>query len=332
MTKRKYLSEFGLGMKCSLILVTQQDGLSQLKRAKIFEDDPCYIYMVCRRPRVTLDPKATEITEEYIDLSIQVQYQAQYKKKKVRVPNNIGTTSFEVKCPYPHTEFKVVLEDGAIFSEGKIANLMHFVNPWDESLDLEVLYIGQSFGVDGARYAPERLVNHSTLQGIYAEAIRQTPDQEIWLVLCSFEEIMIMMFDGSSDFEVTDEEDDEHFYKVLNTDISLQQKINFTEAALIRYFRPAYNQMFKNNFPNPAHITYKECYDLEINQVHVEIETDELGCRLWSPLVGPDWCHIAAFPLWSKEDRKDMFKLDVLGDSESYIESLHKKIFPESNE
>ena len=332
MAKRKYLSEFGLGMQCSLILITQQDGLKQLRRAKIFEDSPCYIYMICRRPRVTLDPETVMITDKYVELSIYVQNQMRFQENRIRIFNNIGSTKFEVRCPYPHTEFEVVLDDGHIFSQGKVSNLMHFANFYSDFLDLEVLYIGQSFGIDGARYAPERLANHSTLQGIYAEAIRQTPDKEIWLVLCSFEEIMIMSFDGSSDYEATNEEDDEHLYKVLNTDISLQQKINFTEAALIRYFRPEYNQMFKKSFPNPAHVTYKECYDLEINQVHVEIETDELGCRLWSPSIPPDWCHIAAFPLWSKIDRKNMFKFGMLGDSESYTESLQKKMFPESNE
>ena len=332
MSKRKYLSEFGLGMRCSLILVTQQDGLPLLKRGKIFEDDPLYIYMICRRPRVTLDPETVEITPEYVDFNIRVQHQSNFEESRIRSKNNIGTTDFRILCPYPHTEFEIVLNDGSSYSKGKVAALIHFAYPYREHLDLEVLYVGQSFGVDGARYAPERLSNHSTLQGIYAEAIRQTPDQEVWLVLCSFQEIIIASFDGSSDYEVTDEEDDEHIFTVLNTNISLQQKINFTEAALIRFFRPKYNQIFKDNFPNPAHTTYSECYDIEINQIHVEIETDELGCHLWSPSISPNWVHIAAFPLWSKEDRKNMFQFDNLGNSESFIELLQKKAFPTSSE
>jgi hypothetical protein len=331
-SKRKYLSEFGLGMRCSLIFITQQDGLHLLKQAEIFEDDPLHIYMICRRPRVTLNPETIEITPEFINLGVRVQYQSKFEERRMRVVNNIGTTDFTINCPFPHIEFEIILKDGSQFSRGKVANLMHFTEPYREHLDLEVLYIGQSFGVDGARYAPERLSNHSTLQGIYAEAIRRTPDKEIWLLLCSFQEIMVMSFDGASEYQTTLEEDDQHMFRVLNTDVSLQQKINFTEAALIRYFRPEYNQMFKNNFPNPAHTTYSECYDIEINQIHVEIDTEDLGCRLWSPSIPPNWVHIAAFPLWSKEDRKDMFKFDMLRDSESFIELLHKEIFPDTNE
>lgn len=323
------MSEFGLGMQSSLFLVLQQDGLPRLKHSRIFENDPCHIYMISRRSRISLMPETIQITEYDIQCNVKVQNESKSKEYRVGFANNVGTTNFKIECSYPHTEFKVVLAGGSVFSEGKVANLMHFAQPYAGYLDLEVLYIGQSFGVDGAKYAPERLVSHSTLQGIYAEAMRQTPDKEIWLVLCSFQEIMMVSFDGSSEYKTTNEEDDEHMFRVLNTEVSLQQKINFTEAALIKYFRPEYNRTFKNNFPNPAHSTYKECYDLEINQVHVELDTELLGCRLWSPAIEAGWNHIAVFPLWSKEDRKDMFDFGVLGDFETFTEYLQRKAFPE---
>ena len=64
-------------------------------------------------------------------------------------------------------------------------------------------------------------------------------------------------------------------------EITEQQQINFTEAALVRYFK------------HPAHKTYSQCYDLDLNAVNVELQTEEIMCRLWSPSVAPSWTHFA---------------------------------------
>jgi hypothetical protein len=67
--------------------------------------------------------------------------------------------------------------------------LQQFRHQFTKYLDLKVLYIGQSYGVEGARTAPDRLQSHSTLQGIYSEAIIKNPDCEVWFILTSFEQI-----------------------------------------------------------------------------------------------------------------------------------------------
>ena len=178
-------------------------------------------------------------------------------------------------------------------------------------LDTEVLYVGQAYGEGGSRVAPERLKTHSTLQGIYAEALRASPDTEIWIALWSFELMILTSFDSRFPVATTLEQDDSHIANVLGKGISEQQQINFTEAALIRYFQPEYNTMFKESFPSPAHSTYAECYGLDLNTVNVELQCEPLGCRLWSNVVAPEWDHFVTFPLHSPEARKEMFDLLV---------------------
>mgnify|MGYP003378745678 CR=1 FL=1 len=160
------------------------------------------------------------------------------------------------------------------------------------------------------RQAQDRLQSHSTLQAIHAEALARSPDMDVWLVLVAFEDpYIITAMDPTRPTQTTDAEDDAHIEQVLSTDISLQQEVNLTEAILIRYFDAQYNTMFRHSFPNPAHATYRECYDLDFNSVSVEIETTDIGSRLWSARVAPAWLHIPPFPLHSASETAEMVSL-----------------------
>jgi hypothetical protein len=98
---------------------------------------------------------------------------------------------------------------------------------------------------------------------------------------------------------------------VLNEPVTEQQEINFTEAALIKYFQPQYNKMFKNSFPSPAHATYSQCYALDINSVMVEIDTDDLNAPLWSAAVPAQYHHFITYEMHSPNDRRSMFEAVV---------------------
>lgn len=138
------------------------------------------------------------------------------------------------------------------------------------------------------------------MQGIYSEAILRNPDCEIWLLLTSFEQVLLTSMYGTE--MVTEEEDhkdSEHIErvvkKVLNEGIKEQQVVNFTEAALIRYFQPSFNIEYKDTFPNPAHSTYSECYDIDLNTVSIEVNTENINCRLFSKSAPARWCHMKEF-------------------------------------
>ncbi len=252
-------------------------------------------------------------------INFKIQRRDQFEDLSIRIglDNNIWQPGLEIKSEYPYRMFQLY-RDGELLLNAKVYTFLQLFqfNEQQDFIDFEVLYIGQSYGVDGARTAPDRLISHSTLQGIYAEAMDKNPDSEIWLALASFDQFNLMMFDGRSSF--TDEEresDKERFstaYDKLNWDggISDQQKINFTEAALIRYFKPPYNQIYKDSFPNPAHSTYTECYDLDINSVCIELNTgDIVNCRFYSEAVPKVNWHMKDFALHSKEERRAMFDI-----------------------
>jgi hypothetical protein len=307
MSIRKYLSEFGLNMINEWIFVLQQDQLDTIKEFP----HSFHIYMIARRPRITLDPDVMIFTEEHVEGQFKIQKGNSFDLFKFNVPNHLGA-NVRLECPYPHTEYKIYNDQGNLVSAGNAAALMTkfaYENTTEhEALDLEVLYIGQAYGDSGERTAPDRLVNHSTLQEIYADTLRKTPDRDIWILLCSFERMLMTSFDGTASiYGTTDEEDLDHITTVLKNPITMQQEINFTEAGLIRYFQPEYNDKFKYNFPNPAHSTYSQCYELDLNALSIELNTEELMSRLWSPNISREWIHLIEYPLHSKEQRKYMF-------------------------
>lgn len=308
MAERKFISEFGLNMLVGWKFLLQQDHLHIVSETDV---DP-HIYFICRMPRITLDPESISITRERLSGV----FRKQIKDKHIDIPfdteNVNGYTDVKFESVYPYTDFKIVdTKNGRIYLEGKSVLLLSILgDEYREHLNLEVLYIGQSYGKDGSRNAGERLQKHETLQEIYSEAMTKNPDQDIWLLLCTFQPLIVASFDGrKQNYQTTEEEDTAHISNVLDAEISEQQKINFTEAALIRYFQPEYNKTFKDTFPNPAHLTYRECYDIELNMVCVELQTDNVGVDLWSSAANPSWIHMCKFPLHSKEDRKYMLDL-----------------------
>ncbi|HEY9619982.1 MAG TPA: hypothetical protein V6C78_06420 [Crinalium sp.] len=303
----KYFTEFGLNAYADYLFLTQQDALEKLEE-EVFQEIPCYIYIIGRKPRVTLEPSSFKIDDSWVQGTLKFQRQNHFESRDFIIPNKLGKSELRLDCPYPYSEFSLYDENNKHISFVKAGVLAHLFPEMAEFVDIEVLYVGQAYGNQGGRQASERLQSHSTLQKIYHEVSRRTPDQDVWLLLLNFEVALYTIFNGQcKNFQVSDEEDNRHVKYVLKTGITEEQAINFTEAALIRYFEPEYNEIFKNSFPNPAHKTYSQCYDLDINSVVVTIETDNLGCMLWSKRRRKNWMHIATFPLHNSEERKSLF-------------------------
>lgn len=311
-------TEFAVNMNLEKMMILQQAELQFVNQYNYFDEhNPCHLYFICRRPRLSLNTEKFEITKEYIGLTINVHNQGTIEEKEFKFDNNFNTDEVELVSKYPFNVFQLTSK-GETLVDAKVSPfLQSFSRFYTEAdfLDLEVLYIGQSYGVEGARTAPDRLKSHSTLQGIYSEAITNNPDSEIWLALASFNQINITMMDGRTKYTEeelnADEERRPKIFDKLNYEgINEQQKINFTEAALIKYFQPKYNVIYKDSFPNPAHKTYSECYDLDINAVAIELQTAEMiNCYMYSEAVEKAPWHMHHFLLNSEEERRSIFKL-----------------------
>ena len=288
--------------------LTQQEGLSKLKEIPEFIRTPSHIYIICRRPRITLDPNSFESENGFVRGVFKIHKKSSFESGEFLEPLQLENKVF-LDCPYPYTDFTFYKTNNEVYSRGKVAGLAHCVPKMSNFLNLEVLYVGQSYGNQGLRLASERLQNHSTLQLIYYETMSFFPDKEIWLLLLCFKDLLMMRFDGTEKFAFSNEEDIKHTQRIIHTRVTEQQRINFTEAALIRYFEPPYNKIFKNQFPEPSHRTYSECYKLDFNAVSVEVETERIQCMLYSEKVLPKWIHNPRFSLYNSEERKSIFEL-----------------------
>lgn len=315
--QRKYGTEFLVNALCVQTVLLQQDALPYATEESGV--GPCHIYIVSRRPRITLDLPSIEFNNTYFSGTCIVATRTERVRVPFIVPHGIESPPEEAQfeSPYPYANCQLVTMDGNILFAAQAWQLLAATAGFDrpEYIDLEVLYVGQSYGVDGARRAPDRLVHHKTLQGIYAEALTRSPEMDIWLTLHAFEQVTIahMQPPSAEPAVVSDEEDHAHAVMMLTTPLSKQQLINFAEAGLIAYFRPAYNKIFKDSFPNPAHKTYAECYTLDANAVLVELQTEHLGWRFYSHAVEPLWTHFGFFPLHDESMRRHFLDFE-LGD------------------
>ena len=305
----KNISEFGLNMVASRSVILQDEDVDKLDEHFDGNAPKFHIYIIGSRPRITFDPAKFEFTPESIHGAFVVHRAAERIAIPFKCPHPPQGRVDRLESAWPHTTFTFLLGDHEVLT-GKTALFAAGFPPLREHIDLEVLYVGQSFGTAGEREAADRLQSHATLQQILGEASRLQPDREVWLTLFQFEELVIAAFDGrlgSTDADI--EADDGRIDRICSGCVSEQQKINFTEAALIRYFEPRFNKTFRTNFPSPLHKSYAECYALDLNMVAVELGTEELYLRLYSQAKARQWIHFATFPLHDQNERRYMLDL-----------------------
>ncbi len=315
MTQRKYTSELCVNMLCSQPVLIQPHNLGHPSFLEYAVEMPFHIYMICRRPRITFETDSLA----YQGRNVMGEFIVHEKGKRVSVPFTVEMPMdpplMVFKCDYPHSDVKILDENGRVVIEIHASHLMCNVSAGlhDMSqmkhLDLEVLYVGQAYGKDGERTAPDRLKNHETLLEVYQHLSSAAPLDEVWIALLHFEDpFFIISFDGrDKSTTVTGDEDAAHFNNVIDNPVSERQRICFAEAAIIRHFQPQYNNNFKYNFPNPAHGTYASCYELDLNAVAVEVQFEELFTRMYSHAQPPVHTSYIKFPLHDTSDRKSMF-------------------------
>lgn len=313
---QKKPNEFAINMNLTKMMILQQPELSFVHEFHFFDEySPCHLYFIGKRPRVLIVKESLKIHEDFFELTFKIQKKDNFEEFTVKSPNIFATDDVKLEASYPYNSFEI-FDGGELLFKIKTVVFVQSLRNQEyntDFLDLEILYIGQSYGVEGSRTAPDRLISHSTLQGIYSEAISNNPDSEIWIALASFDQVNIWAFDGTTRFTKDERDNDRdrffYIYEKLNFHgINEQQKINFTEAALIKYFQPPYNKIYKDSFPNPAHSTYSECYELDINSICIELQTSDLvNCMFFSETVEKAPVHLKAFQLHSNSERRSMF-------------------------
>jgi hypothetical protein len=302
------MSEFGLHTYSSHLTICYPNYLNTIEIGK----NDYHIYMITLIPKLTIERQSLEVFEDHISLNVRVRTEKEDTVENLEfaiVPPDINHQDYEYEIDNPSKTLT--------FSDGKgtglkISVLSLFLNFSKKNLETEIIYIGQSFGKDGERTAPERLKSHSTLQRIQSDLLYEGPEKDLTLILIEFTPRLLSAFDGiSNDYEKTQEEDLAHLKEVVSNPplVLNNQIVNITEAAIINYFKPEYNDKFINNFPDIEHKGYKQYYDLDYNAVCVELDPDAIGLSLYSKEKHYHPFNSIEYTLHPENIRKSMFEI-----------------------
>lgn len=285
------------------------------------EKEPCHIYFILKRPRITIDPDYFKTNDEYYELRFKIQIKDKYEGEIHRFYHPQNNKVVKITTEYPYNYFTAISEKGDIADikvGAFIDTIQQDANYHSPLLDYEILYIGQAFGEDGKRMAIERLNDHSTLQAIYNEAITKYPDSEIWLMLANFGQKNLTSVIGGINIHPENEPDEfNRFIDFLDTNkmkVSENQKINFTEAGLINLFKPTFNVHYKNIFPSTDHTTYEDCYTLDINTLIIDLDLSDYNRWIYTDTLPRGinneflkYSHSGKFHFITNEDRYKLF-------------------------
>ncbi|MDR0794439.1 MAG: hypothetical protein LBE79_00040, partial [Tannerella sp.] len=142
-------------MNLNKMQILQQSELSYVGEQGYFdEDNPCHIYFICKRPRLTINADKYEISKDYIKMTFVVQEKTDLKEYDYKFQNNFGHENIRLLSEYPHNIFKLVAGE-KVLVDAKVGVFVQSMEVNADFLDLEILYIGQSYGVEGERTAPD---------------------------------------------------------------------------------------------------------------------------------------------------------------------------------
>lgn len=315
-TMRKYLSEHAVSL-CSarwIMLQSQQlmsDGTMPPDEEEISEN--CHIYLICKHPAASFASDDFGYEDGLVRGRVIYRVRGTAYELPFHFPFPLLDDAVQVGLsPYPHREIRTFDKDGnpvrrlpaSALLFGLPERLKH-----EHLGKFDVQYVGQAFA-EGRRSAIDRLRSHSTLQKILAEAHYSDPDSEIFVFTFEYAPYrLITQMDGMAKGVSDKEEDSERFITILESPLTQHQQICLAEAALIRYFAPPFNEIYKENFPSESHKILQECYRLDIGALITEINTDELHFSLFSERVPPAMHHIAKVDLFDRKERLGFFHL-----------------------
>lgn len=256
-SRRLYLMEGGMHLYSSMPTAITPADLYEIKgnpaaRAALAT---CNIYLVTARRRIYIDP--SNVSRE--GNVVRGAFVVQRTSGVTHVPFELTITD-EIVVNADYVRDVQVFGSGthlAVVTEGNTAILAaHVVVAHADSAlsgedkDLEVLYVGQGIGRSGQRSAIDRLLNHTTLQRILADASTFRPNHELILLLYRFQNLKIMLSTGgdlNAEPEASSAEERLHVDRMHQATLSRHAQVALAEAGLIRHFQPIYNTQLKDS-------------------------------------------------------------------------------------
>jgi len=309
---RKYVTEYGFGyMNSFTSMVTAYQLMKGGAMSEEMQNElsKCHLYIIAARPLPYFDPES--LKHENNMLSGKLCYKVKGEEFKVVFKDyrwKLEDNAVSVSCNYPHKEIVSLDENNKETDIYLPAS--YLASKLNERCfnDYEVLYVGQALGNQGNRSALERLKSHSTFQKIMGMTNHEYPDQEIMIFMYQFDNKQIFTsIDGAAKGADMSDDNEARLQEAAKNPPKKKQEIGMIEAALIRYFRPHYNEIYKIKFPSTKHKVLKSCYDLDATGIVVELNSTDLNYSLYSDAAPISDHHIVQIDLVSSENRMSFF-------------------------
>ncbi len=300
MVRMKKFTDLSLGFYSDGSLLTHPSKLRTFDEESSPRDleiaSKCHIYLILSRPRAEYVPDSITYDGERIKGILRFSVLGVVTDVGFSLVVGLGYTVEPVQ--YPFNSMRVNGKGGVWFSMPAYLMSLYANLDSDNLLKMEVEYVGMSYA-DGRRSAKDRLLSHSTLQAVLADMSHDFPDKEVLLLLQEFAAPQVIMVMNSKAPGATIEADRDVIGDLnrAKEEISEDLQIALIEAGLIKYFQPSYNEKYKERFPHYSHKILDEVYSIDFGGLSVEIDTEHLNFKLFSPTRGIGYHHIAAFDL-----------------------------------
>ncbi len=249
----------------------------------------CKIYLIARRPRVSLVPDSVKTTETTVAFDVEVRRSGVPERASVAIArSSLGTdeVAFETSA-YPHRELVSKAADGTVIGTTLLANIAHLLDGLpSDAKRLEVVYVGQGT----SNSATDRLKNHSTLQRVLGDASSNHPDDEVFCLLYEFEMKKSLIALRGVAFERSRTPD--AIRKITEWRPTLKDQVSMVEGALVAHFQTKkYNKQLLN-FPQQTNKCLRKFYELDLPAIVVNIDHSSLsGLEFGNSVAGYGEAH-----------------------------------------
>lgn len=274
----------------------------------------CNIYLIVKRPKICIDLHKLRIENKQIMGDFIVYSGNEYERysfvnKSIMLSNDIKLIQAH---DFPFNMIHAQSYFGESISIPTFKLLAESECDLDGNENLEVLYVGHGIGKNKNRLAIDRLNKHETLQRILADTLQKEPDHEILILMFRFEHKKNILRIGK-DYKKENKNISDGLVQVLDASFGRKNSVLLAEAALISYFKPKYNIIYKRTFPSKDHIVLKKLLEYDFTGLIVEIDTSGIKAKLYSNNVIRSrakiskiypYIHLAEIPLHSPQERE----------------------------
>lgn len=296
-----------LYLKTQYAYLFQHDSLTDKDFEAELRKKEAHIYNICRAPKIRIDPAATLINTDAININFYCHDLTGNRHDIfLSTPKN-DIVSFSCERPYMEISFFNDEGKSIVHSVQSASYLLRDLcrqqGLYHTVLDLEVLYTGQSLGENFERITLDRLIHHEKVQKIYHDTMRNYEGYDIYFTTFTFHSSSLKI----AELPIGNFKNKLIVRSRVNEEkpIPFDQTITAAEAAIIRYFgTEVYNTEYLS-FPKTSHTSYQSCY--QYNSISLEIDTQPIYTRLYSQKIEPSFQHTHNFHLKTKRNKDAMF-------------------------